>query len=82
MGRELAIGYGANVRPAGQPRDGIQADVKVPDFMAGRNVQRMQPVVTAVDEPTQCSETKKDGNPCKGRPLSGMTVCVFHREAG
>lgn len=82
MGRELAIGYGNNVRPAGQPNDGIAADVKVPSYMAGRNVQAMQPVFTAVDKPTTCSVAKKNGDPCKGRPLEGSSVCVFHREAG
>ena len=83
MGRELAIGYGKNVRPAGQPHDGIEADIKVPDFAAGRNIQPMQPVFTAAaTESSSCSATKKNGDPCKGRPLEGDSVCVFHREAG
>lgn len=82
MGRELAIGYGTNVRPAGQPHDGISADVKVPSYMAGRNVQPMEPVFTGVEEPKICSVTKKNGDACKGRPLEGSSVCVFHREAG
>lgn len=82
MGRELAIGYGTNVRPAGQPNDDIAADVKVPSYMAGRNVQPMAAVFTGVEEPTGCSAKKKNGDPCKGRPLEGSSLCVFHREAG
>ena len=83
MGRELAIGYGTNVRPAGQPNDGIAADVKVPQFMAGRNVQPMAAVFTGEDKtPSVCSAVKKNGDPCKGRPLEGSSLCVFHREAG
>jgi hypothetical protein len=82
MGRELAVGYGKNVRPYGSPRDGIEADVKVSNYVAGRNVQEMQAVFTAVDEPQSCSATKKNGDPCKGRPLEGSSLCVFHREAG
>lgn len=82
MGRELAIGYGKNVRPSGQAREDVSADVQVPSYVGVRNVQAMQPVFTAVDEPTACSATKKNGDPCKGRPLEGSSLCVFHREAG
>lgn len=80
MGRELAISYGRSVRPAGQPNDGVSAVVKTPQFAAGRNIEATQPVFEPNAFVAHCSATKKNGEPCQGRPLEGLAVCVFHRE--
>lgn len=81
MGRQLAVGYGRNAVPLGTHHPGTEADEHVLQYTNGRNVQQ---VVSCAPEPQseRCSATKKDGEACKGRPVEGATVCVFHREAG
>ena len=81
MGRTLAVGYGANAVPLGTHHPRVEADIQVPQYVNGRNVQEV--VSCALDaKPELCSATKKNGEPCQGRPLESLTVCVFHREAG
>ena len=81
MGRQLAVGYGSKAVPSGTYHPSAQSDIQVPQYVNGRNVQE---VVSCAPEtkPELCSAIKKNGEPCQGRPLEGLTVCVFHREAG
>ena len=45
-----------------------------------RNVQQVNSMNSdsVVPEVVKCSSLTRDGAPCKGRPVTGSDLCVFH----
>ena len=81
MGRGFAYAHKAGQRPYGQPADGYRAASPRPQTVGpSRNVQRVQRIATSVPAPEviMCSSLTRDGAPCKGRPVTGSDLCVFH----
>ena len=81
MGRGFAYAYKAGQRPYGQPAGGFRDSSPRPQTVgSSRNIQRMQPIAPSVPEPevSKCSSLTRDGAPCKGRPVGGGDLCVFH----
>ena len=81
MGRGFAYAHKAGQRPYGQPADGYRDASPRPQTVGpSRNVQRVQRIATSVSAPEviMCSSLTRDGAPCKGRPVTGSELCVFH----
>ena len=81
MGRGFAYAHKAGHRPDGQPADGYRDASPRPQTVGpSRNVQRVQRIATSVPAPEviMCSSLTRDGAPCKGRPVTGSDLCVFH----
>jgi len=81
MGRGFAYAHKAGQRPYGQPADGYRDASPRPQTVGpSRNVQRVQRIATSVSAPEviMCSSLTRDGAPCKGRPVTGSDLCVFH----
>jgi hypothetical protein len=81
MGRGFAYAHKAGQRPYGQPADGYRDASPRPQTVGpSRNVQRVQRIATSVPAPEviMCSSLTRDGAPCKGRPVTGSDLCVFH----
>ncbi len=83
MARGFAYAYKAGQRPYGQPADGFRDASPRPEAVGkSRNVQRVQRVSLPSDIPeaNTCSALTRSGAPCKGRPVTGSDLCVFHTE--
>jgi len=84
MGRAFADAYKAGSRPYGQPSgENFRDSTPRPNGVSqSRNVHQVNPVDTAPAVPvdTSCVSLTRSGTPCKGRPVAGGDVCVFHRE--
>jgi hypothetical protein len=83
MGRGFAYAHKAGQRPYGQPADGYRDASPRPQTVgSSRNVQRVQRIATSVPAPEviMCSALTRSGAPCKGRPVTGSDLCVFHTE--
>ena len=81
MGRGFAYAHKAGQRPYGQPADGFRDASPRPQTVGpSRNIQRVQRIDFApvVPEVIKCSSLTRDGAPCKGRPVTGSDLCVFH----
>ena len=83
MGRGFAYAHKAGQRPYGQPADSFRDVSPRPQTVGpSRNIQRVQRINPAPDVPevSKCSALTRSGAPCKGRPVTGSDLCVFHRE--
>jgi len=82
MGRGFAYAHKVGTRPYGEPSgDHYRESTPRPQTVGpSRNVQRVNPVSEPVPEVSKCSALTRSGAPCKGRPVAGSDLCVFHRE--
>jgi hypothetical protein len=82
MGRGFADAHKVGSRPYGQPAgDNFRDSTPRPQAVGfSRNVQRINPMrsESVVPEVVKCSSLTRDGAPCKGRPVTGSDLCVFH----
>jgi len=82
MGRGFAYAYKAGSRPYGQPAgDKFRDSTPRPQTVGfSRNVQRVNPISSepVVPEVVKCGSLTRAGVPCKGRPVAGSELCVFH----
>ncbi len=88
MGREFAYAYKSGARPAGQPRSDTNFRDASPRPAAvgpnNRNVTRVNDTAVTQkpipEKVNKCSALTRSGDPCKGRPVTGSDLCVFHKE--
>jgi len=86
MGRGIAYAYKSGSRPYGQPggdKNFRDASPRPEAVGKGRNVARlpeMKKQAPILEEASKCSALTRSGDPCKGRPVMGGDLCVFHRE--
>ena len=82
MGRGFADAYKVGSRPYGQPAgDNYRDSTPRPQTVGfSRNVQQVNSMSSdsVVPEVVKCSSLTRDGAPCKGRPVTGSDLCVFH----
>jgi len=82
MGRGFADAYKVGSRPYGQPAgDNYRDSTPRPQTVGfSRNVQQVNSMNSdsVVPEVVKCSSLTRDGAPCKGRPVTGSDLCVFH----
>jgi hypothetical protein len=83
MGREFAYAYKSGARAYGEPSgDNFRDSSPRPQTVGvSRNIARVNPMSSGpvVPEPVKCSSLTRDGAPCKGRPVTGSELCVFHQ---
>ena len=83
--RTPAAGYKSGMRPYGQPADGFRNATPRPQTVGyTRDVTRVANTSTHTIQPVEpkpvlCAATKKNGDPCKGRPVGDSDLCSFHR---
>jgi len=81
MARARAAAYTANMRPYGQPAANFRDATPRPQTVGpNRNVHRVADTSVYKTEPESvlCVATKKNGEPCQGRPKGDSQYCVFH----
>ena len=82
MGRGFAYAHKVGSRPYGQPAgDHFRDSTPRPQTVGfSRNVQQVNPIggEPVVPESVKCSSLTRSGAPCKGRPVTGSDLCVFH----
>lgn len=82
MGKAPAYAYKTGQRPYGQPAgEGFIDSTPRPNGVSqSRNIHQVSPVdpAPAVPVDTLCSSLTRSGAPCKGRPVTGSDLCVFH----
>jgi hypothetical protein len=83
--RTRSAAYKSGMRPYGQPATGFRNATPRPQTVgysrkvtqvANTSTHTIQPVEA---KPTLCAATKKNGEPCKGRPVGDSEHCSFHR---
>ena len=83
--RVPASGYKSGMRPYGEPASGFRDATPRPQAVGyNREVTRVANTSThtiqAIEpKPVLCAATKKDGEPCKARPVGDSDFCSFHR---